>query len=54
MQFFIGVLALLVICAIFASPAVLLFGLVKLTSDRQIIESSIADPAPAPLPQPRR
>jgi len=51
MRFFIGALALLVICVVLASPAALLFGLVKITSDRQIIDSEIADPAPAPSPK---
>ena len=46
MRFFIGALALLVICAIFASPVALLFGLVHITSDWRMMDSPIPDPAP--------
>lgn len=48
MRFFIGALALAVICAVFGSPAVLLMGWRPLTvSDRQIISSKIKSGAPA-------
>jgi hypothetical protein len=51
MRFFIGALALLVICAIFASPVALLFGLVHITSDWRMMDSPIPDPAPPPWTQ---
>ena len=54
MRFFIGALALLVICAIFASPAVLLLGWSPLTaSDRQIV-GTIAKRTAHLLPSRRR
>ena len=48
MRFFIGALALLVICALFASPAALLFGLVHIGSDWRLTDSRPPDPAPPP------
>jgi hypothetical protein len=51
MRFFIGALALLVICVVFASPAVFLFGLVQITSDRKMVDTRVADPAPTPWSQ---
>lgn len=48
MRFFIGALALLVICAIFGSPAVLLLGWSPLTAgDLQKISKSVKDSAPS-------
>jgi hypothetical protein len=54
MRFFIGAVALLVICALFASPAALLFGLVNITSDWRMGDTRMPDPPPPPWnPTPR-
>ena len=54
MRFFIGALALLVICAIFASPVALLFGLVHIASDWRMMQLTYPGPRTAALdPAPR-
>lgn len=51
MRFLIGALALLVIFAVLVSPAAMLLGLVHIASDRHVIDTEMAEPAKAQLPQ---